>query len=76
MKHLVQIVMNMALIAGTVLLLPSCATTNLTGFPPVAVTGTIDGKPIRVIYYPDKSKPTEIIYAGGLDQPIEINLDK
>jgi len=76
MKHLAHIVMNMVLIAGTVLLLPSCETTNLTGFPPVAVTGTIDGKPIRVVYYPDKSKPTEIIYAGGLDQPIEINLDK
>lgn len=68
--------LNVSILMGCTLLLSSCGTTDLTGFPPVAVTGTIDGKPIRVVYYPDKSKPTEIIYAGGLDQPIEINLDK
>ena len=71
MKQLTHIALNMVLIAGTVLLLPSCGTTtDLSGFPPVAVSGTIDGKPIRIVYYPDKSKPTEITYAGGID-PID-----
>ena len=76
MKKLTNCIMNMALIAGAALLLSSCGTTDdLSGFPPVAISGTIDGKPIKVTYYPDKSKPTEIEYAGGTG-PIEINLDK
>ena len=76
MKQLTHIALNAVLIFGIGILLPSCETTaDLSGFPPVAVSGTIDGKPIRIVYYPDKSKPTEITYAGGID-PIEINLDK
>ena len=68
--------MNTILVIGVIALLPSCAGTpvDLSGFPPVAISGTIDGKPIRVIYYPDKSKPTEIEYAGRTG-PIEIKQD-
>jgi hypothetical protein len=76
MKKFAHIVMNCFLMFGAATLLQSCGTTtDLSGFPPVAISGTIDGKPIRVVYYPDKSKPTEIEYAGGAG-PIEINLDK
>lgn len=75
MKKTLHILMNAVLLAGCVIIFPSCTSTDLTGFPPVAFTGTIDGKPIRVIYYPDKSKPVEVIYDAGTG-PIEINLDK
>ena len=69
----IHTLLNLVLIGVIAAVTSSCAGTA-TNFPPITIKGKVDGRDIAVTYYPDKSKPAEVIIGDG--GPLVVDISK